>query len=154
MAGCVCEGSVGSQVARLCPDTQTVGSAPAPGNHCVPRVCFLTLSVHVCVTLCVSGRGSERRSCSGCVCVFQAEALSAAHILGVAALQVELHHCTQVCVRVQLTGSSVVALSVSQCLCEALICSTRAHMALCLRSDPHTPATRLKHTPDHTLTDL
>ncbi|XDV52330.1 hypothetical protein PO909_021069, partial [Leuciscus waleckii] len=63
----------------------------------------------------------------------QAEALSAAHVLGVAALQVELHHCTQVCVRVQLTGLSAVALSVSQCLCEALICSTRAHMVLCLR---------------------
>ncbi|XP_039526182.1 Fanconi anemia group A protein isoform X2 [Pimephales promelas] len=63
----------------------------------------------------------------------QAEVLSAAHVLGVAALTVELHHCTQVCVRVQLTGSSAVALSVSQCLCEALICSTRAHMALCLR---------------------
>ncbi|XP_077101658.1 Fanconi anemia group A protein isoform X2 [Siphateles boraxobius] len=62
----------------------------------------------------------------------QAEALSAAHVLGVAALLVELHHCTQVCVRVQ-HGSSAVALSVSQCLCEAVICSTRAHMALCLR---------------------
>ncbi|XP_051739050.1 Fanconi anemia group A protein isoform X2 [Ctenopharyngodon idella] len=63
----------------------------------------------------------------------QAEALSAAHVLGLAALQVELHHCRHACPRVQLTGSSAVALSVSQCLCEALICSTRSHMALCLR---------------------
>ncbi|XP_067235489.1 Fanconi anemia group A protein isoform X2 [Chanodichthys erythropterus] len=63
----------------------------------------------------------------------QAEALSAAHVLGLAALQVELHHCRHACPRVQLTGSSAVALSVSQCVCEALICSTRSHMALCLR---------------------
>ncbi|XP_067292024.1 Fanconi anemia group A protein [Pseudorasbora parva] len=60
----------------------------------------------------------------------QTEALSAAHVLGVSALLVELHHCGQECVQVQPTGSS---LSVSQCVCDALSCSTHTHMALCLR---------------------
>lgn len=62
MARCLCEGSVGSQMARLSPDTQTVGSASAPGIHCVHCVCFIIISVCVCLTLCVVGRGSERRS--------------------------------------------------------------------------------------------
>ncbi|XP_059402150.1 Fanconi anemia group A protein [Carassius carassius] len=63
----------------------------------------------------------------------QGSALSAAHVLGLAALQVELHHCRHMCPPLQLMGSSADALSVSQCLSDALICSTRSHMALCLR---------------------
>ncbi|RXN16371.1 Fanconi anemia group A isoform X1 [Labeo rohita] len=64
---------------------------------------------------------------------FQGSALSAAHVLGLAALQVELHYCRHACPPVRLTGSSAAALSVSECLSEALICSTRSHMAFCLR---------------------
>lgn len=65
MAGCLCEGSAGSQVARLSPDAQTVGSASAPGIRCVHGVCFIIICVCACLTLCVVGRGSERRSCVG-----------------------------------------------------------------------------------------
>uniref|UniRef100_A0A9J7XXZ4 Fanconi anemia group A protein n=2 Tax=Cyprinus carpio carpio TaxID=630221 RepID=A0A9J7XXZ4_CYPCA len=64
---------------------------------------------------------------------YQGSALSAAHVLGLAALQVELHYCRLVCPPLQLMGSSAGALSVSECLSDALICSTRSHMALCLR---------------------
>lgn len=65
MAGCLCEGSAGSQMARLSLDTQTVGSTSAPGIHCVHCVCFIIISMYVCLTLCVVGRGPERRSCVG-----------------------------------------------------------------------------------------
>ncbi|XP_052400436.1 Fanconi anemia group A protein isoform X2 [Carassius gibelio] len=41
--------------------------------------------------------------------------------------QVELHHCTHMC------PPPAHALSVSQCLSDALVCSTRSHMTLCLR---------------------
>ncbi|KAL1247084.1 hypothetical protein QQF64_022460 [Cirrhinus molitorella] len=64
---------------------------------------------------------------------FQGGVLSAAHVLGLAALQVELHYCRHMCPPLQLTDSSPAALSVSECLSDALICSTRSHMALCLR---------------------
>ncbi|XP_016107865.1 Fanconi anemia group A protein isoform X2 [Sinocyclocheilus grahami] len=47
--------------------------------------------------------------------------------------QVELHYCRHACPPVRLMGSSAGALSVSECLSDALICSTRSHMALCLR---------------------
>lgn len=65
MAGCVCQCSVGAQMARLSLDTQTVGSASAPGIRCVLCVCFSVICVFACLTLCVVGRGSERRSCVG-----------------------------------------------------------------------------------------
>ncbi|KAL0150539.1 hypothetical protein M9458_054132, partial [Cirrhinus mrigala] len=68
-------------------------------------------------------------------------ALSAAHVLGLAALQVELHYCRHACPPVQLTGSSAAALPASECLSDALICSTRSHMAFCLRFGS-TPQTR------------
>ncbi|KAF4095448.1 hypothetical protein G5714_024526 [Onychostoma macrolepis] len=63
----------------------------------------------------------------------QGGALSAAHVLGLAALQAELHYCRRSCPPLQLQGSSAAALPVSECLSDALLCSTRSHMALCLR---------------------
>lgn len=63
----------------------------------------------------------------------QGGALSAAHVLGLAALLAELHYCRRSCPPLQLQGSSADALSVSESLSDALLCSTRSHMALCLR---------------------
>ncbi|XP_073687543.1 Fanconi anemia group A protein isoform X2 [Garra rufa] len=63
----------------------------------------------------------------------QGGVLSAAHVLGLAALQVELHYCRHMCPPLQLMDSSAGAVSVSEGLSDALLCSTRSHMALCLR---------------------
>ncbi len=78
--------------------------------------------------------GHPEHSC----CVFQGSALSAAHVLGLAALLAELHYCRRSCPLLQLQGSSSDA--VSESLSDALLCSTRSHMALCLRfgSTPQT----------------
>ncbi|XP_056307431.1 Fanconi anemia group A protein [Danio aesculapii] len=62
----------------------------------------------------------------------QGEALSAAHVLGLSALHVELHHCRSVCPPVQLLPSAD-ARCVSECVCDALSCCTDTHMHTCLR---------------------
>lgn len=67
--------------------------------------------------------------CLNVVCL-QAISLSPAHVLGLAALFVELHHCRHLYPRVQVMDST---LSLSEHLSDALHCSTRSHMAFCLR---------------------
>nr|XP_021326386.1 Fanconi anemia group A protein-like [Danio rerio] len=62
----------------------------------------------------------------------QGEALSAAHVLGLSALHVELHRCRSVCPPVQLLPSAD-ARCVSECVCDALSCCTDTHMHTCLR---------------------
>ncbi|XP_043090431.1 Fanconi anemia group A protein [Puntigrus tetrazona] len=59
--------------------------------------------------------------------------LSSAHVLGLAALLAELHYCRLSGPPLLLQGSSADALPVSEVLSDALLCSTRSHMALCLR---------------------
>ncbi|KAI7789370.1 Fanconi anemia group A protein isoform X2 [Triplophysa rosa] len=60
----------------------------------------------------------------------QGISLSWAHVLGLAALLVELHHCRHMYPQVQVMNST---LSLSEHLSDALLCSTRSHMAFCLR---------------------
>ncbi|XP_051975128.1 Fanconi anemia group A protein [Xyrauchen texanus] len=63
----------------------------------------------------------------------QANTLCLTHVLGLAALLVELHYYRHMCPQMQVMWPSAADLSVSELLSDGLICSTRSHMAFCLR---------------------
>ncbi|XP_073724435.1 Fanconi anemia group A protein isoform X2 [Misgurnus anguillicaudatus] len=60
----------------------------------------------------------------------QGSSLSSAYVLGLAAFLVELHQLRHMCPQLQVMNST---LPLSEHLSDALICSTKSHMAFCLR---------------------